>query len=787
MLRHSLLMIYRNFLRFKGTFFINLLGLSTGLACTLLIYLWVNDELRVDKFHEKDRQLFQVLENQAHSVGIVTSDGTNSRLAEKLAEEIPEIEYATVSTPPSWFKNVALSFENKRIKAVGLFAGKDYFRVFSYPLIQGDESQVLKDKNGLVISRKLAMKLFNTTQDIVGKTLHWQLDQFEKQGVIVGIVDDIPLSSSVQFDFVLPFEAFRDLVPEMPTWDDSGPFFSYVTLEESADIEQVNTKITNFIKTNSKAPSRVSFLKRYSDNYLYGTYENGIQTGGRIEYVQLFSLIALFILLIACINFMNLSTAKASRRIKEVGIKKAFGADRKILIFQYLGESMLVTMLSLCLALVLVVLWLPQFNAITGKELGLYWSPALFCTLLAITFFTGLLAGSYPAFYLSGFNPIAILKSGGLGKSSASAGEQWVRKGLVVFQFILTILFVVSVLVVYNQIAYVQTKKLGYDKDHVIYFESEGNVPKSMATFLAEIKKIPGMLNASSMVGNVLGSPSLGIPYKAGGTDAIIQFRPMLANYDLVETLGIEMAAGRAFSKNFGGDSARIILNEAAVKALGLEDPVGKQFLDKEIIGVVKDFHFQSLHEEVKPLFITLDHQTGTVFVKIEAGKEKEALQRLKQFYAAYNPSFTFDYRFLDADYQMLYAAEQRVSTLSRYFAGLAILISCLGLLGLAAFTAERRRKEIGIRKVLGASEWSLMALLTGEFAKLVLISMLIALPVSYFLARHWLESFAYRIELSPWYFLGATLLAMFTALLTVGTQALKAAKVNPALCLRDE
>jgi ABC-type antimicrobial peptide transport system permease subunit len=780
MLRHSLLMICRNFLRFKGTFFINLLGLSTGLACTLLIYLWVHDELKVDKFHEKDGRLFQVLGNQPHSGGIITTDGTASMLAEKLAEEIPEIEYAAVSTPPSWFKNVALSSENKRIKATAVFVGKDYFNIFSYNLIQGDKSQVLKDKNGLMISKQLALKLFDTTQDIIGKTLNWQLDHFKKQSIIVGILEDLPASSSVQFDFVLPFEAFTDLVPGMPAWDDNGPFFSYVILKEGADLKQVNTKITNFIKTKSKDTLRTSFLKRYSDNYLYGTYENGIQTGGRIEYVKLFSLIALFILLIACINFMNLSTAKASRRIKEVGIKKAFGAGRRILVLQYLGESMLVSIVSLLLALVIVALWLPQFNTITGKELNLQWSTNLLCALLAITFLTGLLSGSYPAFYLSSFNPIAILKGGGLGKFSTAAGELWARKGLVIFQFTLSIVFVVSVLVVYKQIDYVQTKKLGYDKDHVISFESEGKVPESMNTFLAEIKNIPGVINASSMVGHVLGGPSVGIPCKAGGTDAIIQFRPMLANYDLIETLGIEMAVGRAFSKSFGGDSARIILNESAVKALGLEDPVGKQFRGKEIIGVVKDFHFQSLHEEVKPLFITLDNLTGTVLVKLEAGKEKEALYQLQQFYAAYNPGFTFDYRFLDADYQALYVAEQRVSTLSRYFAGLAILISCLGLLGLAAFTAERRRKEMGIRKVLGASEWSLITLISGEFAKLLLISMLIALPVSYFLTKHWLESFAYRIELTPWYFLGAALLTICTALFTVGTQALKAAKVNP-------
>lgn len=389
--------------------------------------------------------------------------------------------------------------------------------------------------------------------------------------------------------------------------------------------------------------------------------------------------------------------------------------------------------------------------------------------------------------YLSGFKPVAVLK----GNIATSSGERWARKGLVIFQFTLSVIFIASVLVVYQQLAYVQTKNLGYDKDHVIYFESEGKVPKSMATFLAEVKKIPGVVNASSMAGSVQLGPSVGIPWKGSGPDAIIQFRPLPANYDLIETLGIKMAVGRTFSRHFGADIDKIIFNETAIKAMGVKDPVGKviDFNGRkiEILGVVKDFHFQSLHEAVKPLFITIDEQTGTIVVKIKPGKEKATLHQLHQFYQAYNPGFTFDFRLLDADYQAQYAAEKQVSVLSRYFAGLAVLISCLGLFGLAAFTAERRRKEIGIRKVLGASERSIVYLLSSEFAKLTGKAIPIALPVSYFLIKHWLNNFAYRITLTPWYFVGAGLVTLLVAWLTVGTQAAKAARINPTDCLRDE
>ncbi|RDC65531.1 ABC transporter permease [Adhaeribacter pallidiroseus] len=795
MFRHSLLLIYRNFLRFKSTFFINLIGLSSGLACALAIYLWVYDELHFDKFHAKDEQLFRVMENWQEPGGITTKPTTPHQLAAALVAEMPEVEYATTVTPPAFFPKFTLAYNNHNIRATGKFVGKDFFKIFSFPLTQGDKNQVLTDRNSLVISESMAQRLFGTTRNVIGKAVEWETMGIQKPVHVSGIFKDVPANSSEEFDFVLAFEAFEKDVMNMGVdWDMPEPFYTYLTLKPDADVKQFNQKIAGYLQSkSSKAQHRTLFLEPYSSNYLYGKYENGVSVGTRLEYVKLFSLIALFILVMACINFMNLSTAKASRRLKEVGIKKTFGASRQLLIWQYLGEALLLTSLSLLLAIGLVVLFLPQFNQITGKQLTLHFDVTLILTVLGISVLTGIIAGSYPALYLSGFNPVAILK----GKFNRSGGEVWARKGLVVFQFALSIVFMVAVLVVYQQIQYVQNKNLGYDKDQLITFEVEGKItPTDVATFLTELKKIPGVVNASSKLDKFIGGFSGPNGIKSNLVtieDKQIPMNEIRINYDMIETLGIPVVAGRTFSKEFGTDTKKKVVNQAFVNALGLKEPVGKivkeqNGLEFEIIGVVKDFHYESLHEKVVPLLFTLEPETATVVLaKLAAGQEQETISQIQQFYREFNPGFVFDFQFLDEDYQAQYVAEQRVAALSRYFAGLAILISCLGLFGLAAFTAERRRKEIGVRKVLGASAFSIVYLLSGEFTKLVVTAIVIALPVSYLIVKHWLNSFAYQITLEPWYFIGAGLLALVVAWLTVGLQAVKAAKINPVHCLRDE
>ncbi len=790
MLKHNLLIIFRNFKRNKSSFFINLIGLSSGLACALLIYLWVNDELSVDKFHEKDSQLYQVMLNKQTSRGILTWERTPGLLAEALSEEMPEVEYATaVMSISSWSgSDGVLSNGHNHIKTNGQFAGKDYFQIFSYKLIEGDKNQVLADKNSIVLSEKLTKKLFKTNENVIGKTVEWNHERFSGTYQVSGVFENPPSNSTAQFDLLFNYELYLEIDPRMREWVNYGPN-TYLILKKSINIDHFNDKIAGFIKSSIPESKTTLFVQQYSKKYLYDQYKNGAQTGGRIVYVRLFSIIALFILVIACINFMNLSTAKASRRMKEIGIKKAVGASRKELIIQYMGESLVITFLSLLVAILLVELLLPQFNEITGKNLVLNMNGNIMLSILGITLFTGLMAGSYPAVYLSGFNAVTVLKE----KMNTSVSELLARKGLVLFQFTISVILIVSVLIVYKQIEFIQTKNLGYNRDNIISFKSEGRIRKTLDNFLAGLKNIPGVVNASHMYGNILGGfgSTTAISWEGQTSDEKISFPNQEVGYDFVETLGMEMKEGRSFSRDYGTEYSKIILNEEAVKMTGLKDPVGKFIKyhgqDRQIIGVVKDFHFESLYKNVGPCFLRFAPFGDNIIVKIKAGTEGHTLKRLEKFHKKYNKEFPFEFKFLDDDYQALYEAENRVAVLSRYFAGIAILISCLGLFGLTAFSVERRRKEIGIRKVLGSCVLRIVYLLSSDFTKIVSASMLISFPVSYFITKLWLDNFAYRIDLQVWYFVGAGLITLFITWITVGTQAIKAALANPVDSLRYE
>jgi predicted permease len=786
MLRHNLLLFYRNIKRYKGSFFINLIGLSTGLACALLIFLWVQDERSVDGFHENSSRLFRVMENANKDNSVITSVESSGPVAEALEKEIPEIESAVAVAPAGWFGKFTLSTGNeKNVRAAGQYVGTDYFNLFSFPLLHGDKQRVLEDKTSIVISDELALRLFNTTNNIVGRAVDFQ---HQKQFIVSGVFKKMPAASTEQFDFALSFEEMKETHSWVKNWGSTGPHI-FILVKPGTNTDQLNQKIAGIVKSHGDS-TRTLFITPFSKNYLYGKYENGVQVGGRIEYVRLFSIIAFFILVIACINFMNLSTAKASRRVKEVGIKKAIGSSRKQLILQYLGESLLMTFVSLITALMLVVLFLPQYNQITGKQLQLPFDAPFIGSLLLIGLLTGLLAGSYPALYLSGFNPIVVLK----GRLKNSIGEILTRKGLVVFQFALSVVLIISVMVVYKQITFVQTKNPGYGKDNVIYFDIEGIVIKNTAAFLSQIKAIRGVVNASStshdMVAHNYADPGFSWPGK--NEKDWIFFQGVRGNYDLIETLGVALKQGRSFSRNYGTDSHAVVLNEAAVALMGLKDPVGTTIKywgdDRQIIGVVKNFHFESLHETVKPLYFSLQPESAKyIMAKIEAGKERQTLAQLEAFYKRYNPGFTLDYKFLDSEYQAQYASEQRVAVLSRYFAGLAILISCLGLFGLAAFMAERRQKEIGVRKVLGATVSQIVLLLSRELMQLVLIAILIAVPLALWATNKWLQDFAYKADIRWWLFAFAALAAVLIALLTVSFQSIKAAIANPVKSLRTE
>jgi len=788
----------RNLLRDRQFTFLNLMGLAIGLACAFLIYLWVSDERSVDKFNEKDNRLFVMMKNSPNSDGtIYTHEHTQGLLAQSMANELPEVEYAVAVRQADIG---VVTAADKHIKATPRFVGKDFFNIFSYRIIEGNKNSPLSDKYGVLLSDKLSLKLFNTTKGVIGKTIAWEGNsEFNAVYKVAGVFEAPPSNATDQFDFLFPMDVFLTKEAEDVAFWGSNSMSTYIVLKKGIDANQFNKKIKDFTKEKIKKLYKDKdgvkwegdlFIQHYSERYLYNRFENGVQSGGRIEYVQLFSIIAIFILIIACINFMNLSTAKASRRIKEVGIRKVVGARRGTLVLQYMGESVLMAFLSLVIAIVLVAAFLPAFKEITGKNIVLNFNTGFVLTLLSTTLFTGIISGSYPALYLSGFKPVLVLK----GKLNISTGESWIRKGLVVFQFSISVILIISVMVVYQQMKLIQTKNLGYSRDNIIHFSNEGKLRTDLEPFLAEIKNIPGIVNASSMDGNMTGNYSQGgswINWEGKNPHEGLEFEGLDMDYGMMELLGLQMKEGRMFSTKFGSDSSSVIFNESAIVAMKLKNPVGKIVdvwgKNKKIIGVVKDFHFESLYKKVSPFFFRCYQNNGNVFVKIKAGKERETLARLENFYKQFNQGLPFEYKFLDDDYQALYSSEQRVSVLSRYFAGIAIIISCLGLFGLAAFTAQKRQKEIGIRKVVGASVSNVVMLLSKDFLKLVLIAVLIAFPLSWWVMHRWLESFAYRVPISAIIFIIAGGSIILITLLTISFQSIKAALANPVKSLKTE
>ncbi|RYF86739.1 MAG: ABC transporter permease, partial [Chitinophagaceae bacterium] len=481
MFKHHLLISFRNLQRHKASFFINLIGLSTGLACAFLIYLWVLDERSFDKFHEKDRQLFQVMELSKENNNTVVHETTQGPLAAAMAKDLPEVQTAVpVLSLVKDGMYAQMKSGEKAVRTVGVFAGKEFFSTFSFPLLSGNSQAVLKDKNAVVISPDLAKSLFGNAESAVGKVIRWELMGQKKDVQVTGVFAPLPANNSMKFDYVLTYDLLmQECVPNFQHWWNEGPA-TYLVLKPGTDIEKFNAKIANFTKAYHKESIFTLFMRPYSSAYLYGHYENGKQAGGRIDYVKLFSLVAIFILAIACINFMNLSTARASRRLKEVGVKKVVGSSRQALILQFLSEAVFIAFLSLLAACFLVALLLPLFNQVTGKEIDLRPTPELIALLLGATFATGLLSGSYPAFYLSGFHPIAILK----GKVKNSFSELVARKGLVIFQFVISLILIVAVMVIHQQLDFVQSKNLGYDKSNVVLFEKSGTMVENTAAFL---------------------------------------------------------------------------------------------------------------------------------------------------------------------------------------------------------------------------------------------------------------------------------------------------------------
>jgi predicted permease len=784
MLNHYLLIAFRNFKRYKSMFAINLTGLSTGLACVMFIYLWVADEMSIDRFHQTDANLYQIKSNHSDASGIHTWKGVPGLLLEEIQSSVPGVSHAVATTDAHEY---TLSTKEVSLKTQGKFVSDEFFDVFTYPLAQGDPRTVLNDKSGIVISETLALRLFKSTEAI-GELIDWHFWGKTRTLKVTGVLKNIPSQASEKFDFLMSWDYYHDDLIDFKNWFN---YYGRITLviNSDVDVSLAESKIDSILKEKQNRDNVTLFLTRYSDQYLFSKYENGQQAGGRVDYVQLFSIVAIFILLIACINFINLSTARASQRTREIGVKKSFGASRSSLMGQYFTESVLLSAISMILGFALVVILLPQFNFLTQKELIIAFSWQLLIAPLGIIVIVGFLAGSYPALYLSRFNVVKALK----GNIASKGGEVWGRKILVVVQFTLSIVLIVGVSVVHFQMDFVRNHNLGYDRENIMYFEREGKLLSQPEAFLEALKNIQGVENAQQsgfMVGG--GNSTGGVSWPGKTEEDQVQFWEIKSGFETLDLMDIQLIDGRDFSESYATDKDAVIINETAVAAMNMTDPIGKSIKhykgQKKIVGVVKDFNLISLHTKVEPMiFLCTPDETHFIMAKIGKGMGAQTIERIEALYSEFNPTYPFLVRFLDQDYQALYASEQRVSSLSKCFAGLAILISCLGLFGLAAHTTERRIKEIGIRKVLGSGIWNIVYLLTGDFTKMVLAAILVAVPISYYIGHSWLENFAYKINLGWWFFAGAAMISLAVAWLTVGLQTFKAALANPVDSLRDE
>ena len=790
MIRNYLKIAWRNLIKNKAHTFINIAGLSVGLVCSLLILLWVQNELSIDNYHKNGNRLYSVYERLYYDNKIQGQYGTPGLLADELKKQIPEIEAATSTI---YGEENTFQVGDKILKMKGIDASADYFNMFSDRLLQGNAKTALSSPVSLTISRKMAVAFFGSPEAAIGKTIRYEN---KKNFKVTGVFEDLAKTTSQKFDYQMNWFNYLEENAWAKDWSNNGPNTT-IMLRADANPVLVEKKLTHFLDNLNKYQKKGMFteemgIQRFGDGYLHNHFVDGKIEGGRIEYVHLFTIVAIFILLIACINFMNLTTARSVKRAREIGVRKVVGAVRSVLIKQFIGESLMVTSLAVIVSLLLLVLLLPVFNQVTRKEIDLPFNQVGFWVKLAgITLVTGLISGSYPALFLSSFNPVKVLK----GSLKLDTRTTLFRKGLVVFQFTLSVVLITATIIVSRQMAYVQSKNLGYDRENLIYMPMSGELIPKYSTFKDEALNMPGIqsitriTNTPTDIGNSTGT----VDWEGKDPNLTIQFTQVAVGYDFVKTMKLTVLAGRDYSKAYATDTAGYIINEATLKRLGYTDPIGKPltFWGKKgsIIGVIKDFHFNSMHEQIKPLIIRLGEKQsyGNILIKTQPGKTKQALASLESLCKQINPAFPFSYTFSDQEYQKLYENEQIVTRLSNVFAFLAIFISCLGLLGLAMFTAEQRIKEIGIRKVLGASVGSLFSLLSSEFLALVIVALFIALPVSWYAMGSWLEGFAYRTTMQWWMFALSGVIIIVIALVTVSFQAIKAALVNPIKSLRSE
>jgi putative ABC transport system permease protein len=811
MLRNYLTTAWRNIVKNRAFSLINILGLTTGLCCFLLILLFVQDELHFDRFNTRSERIYRVYSDIRFGGTSLEFPLAADRTGEVLKKDNPQIEQTT---------RIYTFSGSKQIKKGNIYLSENrvanvdstFFDVFSFPAIAGDSKNGLRDPNTVVISESAAQKYFGTT-DAVGRVLE-TTEKGKTVYKVTAVIRDMPENSHFHFDFLFSmknvdydwggflshnFYTYILLKPGVDPKIFDRIFLQYIdkyVLPQARQFMQV-TSMEEFKKAGNKLEYHLQPLTKI---HLYSAGQHELEPGGNIQYVYIFSAVAVFILLIACINFMNLTTARSAKRAREVGIRKVLGTRRKALILQFLSESILMVVISLVLAIFFSFLLIPGFNNLSNKaiEPSLLFSPMILPWILGMPLVVGLLAGLYPAFFLSGFKPIEVLK----GKWKMGSGNGGgLRSLLVVFQFSTSIILIIGTMVIYRQLHFIQTRNIGYNKEQVVVFSDAGSLKENLGAFKTELLKTPGVLNATV-------SYFLPVSNSARGDQSFSKSSPMTSTNGFnmqtwyvddqyLSTLGIQLMKGRNFFKDGVSDSSSVIINQTCAQNLGFDDPVGKKIytsnlngqntISYTIIGVIKDFNYESLRQPVGSLSLFLSRNPASLSFRVQPGAMKEFLTKSESVWKQLAPSMPFSYKFLDESFAEMYRSEQRVGKIALLFALLAIVIASLGLFGLAAFMAEQRMKEIGIRKVLGASVQRLVSLMSMEYIRLVGISFLIATPVAWWAMNKWLGDFAYRIQLSWWMFVLAAFVAIFIALLTVSIQAFRAAIVNPVNSLKSE
>ena len=792
MIKNYLIIALRTIKNHKGYSFINITGLAIGIACCILILLWVNEELGYDRFHKNADLLYRVNAINETTEQVYFQWQMPAPLSPALKEEIPEIQFSTrhLELGGEWLVRYG---DKSFMESAFSLVDPDLFQMFTFPAVKGNLSNALSDPHSVVITQRMADKYF-PDEDPIGKILHVEgaLDF-----AVTAVIKNMPRNSHLQFDFLIPFILLGELQTEydvMEDWNIQNNA-TFVLLQKKNTAQDVDKKIAHFLDKHLEKQRLVLYLQPLGKIHLFSTNIRGPITPGKgdITYVYVFSLIAVFILITACINFMNLTTARSTTRAKEVGLRKVIGAHRSKIIQQFFGESLLMSFISLGLAIVLVELLLPAFTSISGTQLSLGYGRNInmLLAIVAIAFFTGILAGSFPALYLSSFQPVKVMKGifflGGQGASF--------RKILVIVQFSISILLIICTIIISDQIVFMKTKKLGFEKEHLVILRIRGGLRQNYESVRDEMLKSPEIL----AVTQTSAVPTKGASYSGPATDWVgkkpeenIQWYLIAVGNDYLETLNIEMVQGRFFSKKFTIDASSVVVNETAAKVVGGKTPLGRQFTfwgkKFRIMGVVKDYHFSPMQFTLKPLILAYMPDDFRYFIiKINPERIPEAIASMERVWKKFAPEYPFEHRFLAEEYDSMYRTEQKVGTIFKSFALLAIVISCLGLFGLASFLAERRTKEIGIRKALGASVSEIVLLLSKEFTKWVVVANVIAWPIAYYAMNQWLQGFAHRISIGIGPFLAATLLAIVIALLTVIYQTVKAALTDPVEALRYE